>query len=448
MGYSFNIEISMANERIPPHSIDAEMSVLGALMLSTDAIHRIADSLRPADFYKPAHSGIYEAMLDLYTRAEPIDVLSVTARLEEKGNLAAVGGAAYLATLVNSVPTASHIAHYGALVRKKKILRDLINASYHIGEMGFDEDTEIDKLLDNAEQKIFQISQNSVKQNFLHVKDMLTDAWTRFDELSHGKRPLRGVSTGFTDLDYYLSGLQKSDLIVLAARPTYGKTSLAMNIARNVALTENVPVGVFSLEMSKEQLIDRILVSEAHVNSWNLAHGKTDGDGDFVRIRDAMERLSQAPLFIDDSGSSNIMQIRTMARRLKAEQKDLGLLVIDYLQLIRGDGRPENRVQEVSEISRALKGLAKELNVPILALSQLSRAVEARADGVPKLSDLRESGSIEQDADVVLFIHREEKYRPDTERKNVADIIIAKHRNGPVGKAELFFDEQCRTSVG
>lgn len=421
-------------------------------MLSADAIHRIADSLRPADFYKPAHTEIYEAMMELYARSEPIDVLSASARLKERGTLTTVGGHSYLTTLVNYVPTASHIAHYGTIVRKKKILRDLIDASCQIGEMGFNEDSEIDKLLDQAEQKIFQISQNSLKRNFINLKDTMNEAWQRFEQLHKGDRALRGLSTGFKDLDMYLSGLQKSDLIVLAARPSLGKTSLALNIAKSVALQENVPVGIFSLEMSKEQLVDRLLSSEAHINLWNLLNGKLrDGehDSDFVRLRDAMDRLSQAPILIDDSGSSNIMQIRTMARRLKAEQKNLGLLVVDYLQLIQGEGRPENRVQEVSEISRALKGLAKELNLPILALSQLSRAVEMRSDGVPKLSDLRESGSIEQDADVVMFIHREDKFKKNTEKKNIAEIRIEKHRNGPTGIVELYFHEHevCFRSI-
>ncbi len=430
----------MTQERIPPQNIEAEISVLGALMLSSDAMNRVADTLRPADFYKPAHSEIYEAILELYGHGEPIDVLSVSSRITERGTLDSIGGSSYLATLVSSVPTASHIEHYGAIVRKKKILRDLINASYQIGEMGFDEASEIDMLLDGAEKKIFQISQHSLKQNFLHLKDMLSEAWTRFDNLHNGEHALRGVGTGFPELDGILSGFQKSDLIILAARPSLGKTSLALNIAKNVALAHNTPVGIFSLEMSRDQLVDRLLATEAHIDLGNLRSGKLP-DGDFVRIRDAMDRLAQAPLFIDDNGSSSIMQIRTLARRLKIEQKDLGLLVIDYLQLISGNGRPENRVQEVSEISRSLKSLARELNVPILALSQLSRAVESRTDGIPRLSDLRESGSIEQDADVVMFIHREDKFRKNTEKKNIAEIRIEKHRNGPTGIVELFFNE-------
>ncbi|MEK7148781.1 MAG: replicative DNA helicase [Patescibacteria group bacterium] len=436
----------MANDRIPPQNIEAEMSVLGALMLSYDGMTRVADILRSQDFYKPTHQEIFDSMLELYARSEPIDVVSVTNRLNEKGTLETVGGSTYVTTLVNSVPTASNIVYYADIVRRKKVLRDLIDASYHIGELGFHEEENIEALLDSAEQKIFQISQHSLKQKFLKLKDTLVEAWDRLESLHKGGDAiLRGVSTGFKDLDFLLAGLQKSDLIILAARPSLGKTSLALNIAQNVALHSKVPVGLFSLEMSKEQLVDRILASESHINLWNLRNGKLyDGEGanDFMRIRDAMDRLSEAPIFIDDAASSTVLQIRTMARRLKAEQKGLGLIVIDYLQLIQTPGRSESRVQEVSEISRSLKGLARELDVPILALSQLSRAVESRTDMIPKLSDLRESGSIEQDADVVMFIYREDKVKKNTERKNIAEIHVAKHRNGPTGIVELYFNEE------
>lgn len=421
------------------------MSVLGALMLSPDAMTRVADILRSTDFYKPAHANMYEAIAELYMRGEPIDVLSVSNRLEEKGVLESIGGSSYLTTLVNSVPTASHAAHYANIVRRKKILRDLISASYHIGELGFNEEEHIEKLLDQAEQKIFQISQHSLSQKFIHLKDTLDEAWNRLEKNNKGDGVLRGVATGFSELDMYLAGLQKSDLIIIAARPSLGKTSLALNIAQNVALKSSVPVGIFSLEMSKDQLVDRLLASEAHINLWNLRNGKLydgDGGGDYARLRDAMERLSSAPIFIDDSASSTVLQIRTMARRLKAEQPSLGLLIIDYLQLIQGEGRSENRVQEVSEISRSLKSLARELDLPVVAISQLSRAVEARSDGIPKLSDLRESGSIEQDADVVMFIHREDRIKKNTEKKNIAEIHIAKHRNGPIGYVELYFNEE------
>ncbi len=432
-------------DRVPPQNIEAEMSVLGCLMISTDAIIRVADTLRAADFYKPAHAAIYEAILELFSRGEPIDILSVSNRLEEKGMLESSGGSSYLTSLVNSVPTASHVMHYADIVSRKKILRDLINASYHIGELGFNEDAHIELLLDEAEQKIFQISQHSLKQGFVKLKDTLDEAWTRFEHLSKHDGAMRGVPTGFKDLDMYLSGLQKSDLVILAARPSLGKTSLALTIAKNVALQSKLPVGVFSLEMSKDQLVDRLLAAEAHINLWNLRNGKLyDGDGqnDFERMRDAMDQLSTAPIFIDDGASSTVLQIRTMSRRLKAEQKNLGLIIVDYLQLINGEGRSENRVQEVSEISRALKQLARELDVPVLALSQLSRAVEMRTDGVPKLSDLRESGSIEQDADVVMFIHREDRVKKNTDKKNIAEIHIAKHRNGPIGIVELYFSEE------
>lgn len=430
---------------MPPQNIEAEVSALGALMLDKDAIFRVMDALAPHDFYKPAHKEIYEAMLDLFSRKDPIDIVSVTGRLREKGKLEEIGGSSYLTTLVNAVPTASHVEHYASIVRRKRLLRDLIDASHYIAQLGYQEAEEVEKLLDEAEQRIFSISQNSLRQEFFIVRDALEDAWERIDRLHKGDGALRGVSTGFPDLDNYLAGLQKSDLIVLAARPSLGKTSLALNIARNVALQEQKAVAVFSLEMSREQLIDRLLASEANVDLWRLRTGRMRQEGpenDFARIRDAMEALSKAPIFIDDSPSPTVMELRAKARRLQSKEH-LGLIVIDYLQLIRGYGTPESRVQEVSEISRSLKALAKELNLPVLAVSQLSRGVEMRHPAIPKLSDLRESGSIEQDADVVMFIYREDKDRKNAERQNVADILIEKHRNGPTGKVELFFHEEC-----
>ena len=430
--------------RMPPQNVEAEVSALGSLMLDKDAIFRVADVLRPRDFYKTIHREIYEAMLDLFNHREPIDVVSLTARLRETGKLEDVGGSSYLVTLVNSVPTASHVEHYASIVRKKRLLRDLIEASGHIAELGYREGDEVEILLDEAEQRIFGISKDSLHQEFFAVRDALEEAWERIDRLHKGDGSLRGVSTGFPDLDNYLAGLQKSDLIVLAARPSLGKTSLALNIARNVALQEKKAVGVFSLEMSREQLIDRLMASEANVDLWRLRTGRMRSEGpdnDFGRVRDAMSVLSQAPIFIDDSPSPTVMELRAKARRLQAQQ-DLGLIMIDYLQLVRGRENIESRVQEVSEISRALKGLAKELNIPVLAVSQLSRGVEMRHPAIPKLSDLRESGSIEQDSDVVMFIYREDKDKRNTERKNIADILIEKHRNGPTGKVELYFHEE------
>ncbi|MEK7082442.1 MAG: replicative DNA helicase [Patescibacteria group bacterium] len=431
--------------RMPPQDTDAEISVLGSLMLDKDAIFRIADTIGPRDFYKPVHQEIYEAMLDLFGRREPIDVLSVTSRLREKKKLEEIGGSAYLATLVNSVPTASNIEHYGTIVKRKRLLRDLIEASAHIAQLGYREADDVEQLLDQAEQKIFGIAKDSLRQEFFPVGTALDAAWERIERLHKGDGALRGVSTGYPDIDNYLAGLQRSDLIVLAARPSLGKTSLALNIARNVAVEEQKAVGIFSLEMSREQLVDRLIAAEAGVDLWRLRTGRMrDGgaENDFTRVRDAMDTLSKAKLFMDDSPSPTVMELRAKARRLQA-QHDLGLIVIDYLQLIRGHGRTESRVQEVSEISRSLKGLAKELNIPVLAVSQLSRAIEIRGTNAkPKLSDLRESGTIEQDSDVVLFIHRERKDDQSPGRSTTAEILIEKHRNGPTGKVELFFHEE------
>ncbi len=429
---------------MPPQDIEAEISTLGALMLDRDAMFRIADMFSSRDFYKPIHQEIYEAMLDLFREREPIDVVSVTSRLRGKGKLEEVGGAAYITDLVNAVPTTSHLEHYASIVKRKRLLRDLIDASHHISELGYKEAEDVTGLIDEAEQRIFSIAKDSLRQEFFAVRDALEEAWERIERLHKGDGALRGVSTGFPDLDNYLAGLQKSDLVVLAARPSLGKTSLALNIARNVALNEKRAVGIFSLEMSREQLVDRLIATEAGVDLWRLRTGKLRAEGeenDFTRVRDAMGILSEAPLYIDDTPSPTVMELRAKGRRLQAHH-DVGLLVIDYLQLIKGRDNIESRVQEVSEISRSLKALAKELNVPVLAVSQLSRGVEMRHPAIPKLSDLRESGSIEQDSDVVLFIYREDKDRKNTDRKNIADIMIEKHRNGPTGKIELYFNEE------
>jgi len=430
-------------EKLPPQNIEAEQSVLGCLMLDKNAIIKVADILSPGDFYRQVHNTIFEAMIDLFNKGEPIDVLSVTNRLEEKGALDEIGGPGYLATLVNLVPTAAHVLHYAKIVHRKKVLRDLIEAAQDISQLGFAEEKEIEYILDEAEQKIFGISQKSISQEFLPVKNALEEAYERIEKLREGEGALRGVATGFFDLDNYLSGLQKSDLIILAARPSLGKTAFAIDIARHVAIKQKVPVGIFSLEMSKHDVVDRLLAAEAGVDLWKLRTGKLSADGidnDLSRIQDAMGALAQAPIFIDDAPSPTVIQMRTMARRLQTEQS-LGLIIIDYLQLIQPTRHSDNMVQQITEISRSLKGLARELEVPVLALSQLSRAVESRPDQVPRLADLRESGSIEQDADVVLFIYREDKVKKDSSRPNIADIFIAKHRNGPIGKVELYFNE-------
>jgi replicative DNA helicase len=434
--------------RIPPQNIEAEMSVLGSLMLDKDAIIQVADIVRIGDFYKDDHNRIYEAILKLYEDNEPIDVLSLANRLEETSLLEKVGGSSYLASLVNTVPSATNVVHYAKVVQKKALLRRLIGAASEIVEMGFDESEDVQKVLDEAEQKLFAVSQKYIKQDFVPIKSILESAFNRIDELHKSDNAFRGVQTHFPDLDGLLAGLQKSDLLILAARPSIGKTTFALDIARQVGVYSKVPVGIFSLEMGSDQLIDRMLAAQAGVDLWRLRTGKLSSDGpgnDFERLSDAMGILSEAPIFIDDSGSLNIMEMRTMARRLQAEH-NLGLIIIDYLQLMEGRSRGgDNRVQEISEISRGLKQLARELDIPVIALSQLSRAVESRPDQVPKLSDLRESGSIEQDADVVMFLYREDRVKPDTPNKNIVDIIVAKHRNGPVGKVSLFFEENATT---
>lgn len=430
--------------RIPPHNVEAEQSVLGSLMIDESGANKVADILDAKDFYKNKHGLIYEAMLELYEKNEPIDLVSVANRLEEKGLLKDVGGNTYLTELVSSVPVATNIPFYAKTVAKKATLRRLIDTATKIVEMGYTDDNDIEKILDTAEQQLFEVSQQCSRQDFIPIKNILEDAFNRIDELHKNKNALRGVPTGFSSLDNVLAGLQKSDLVILAARPSLGKTTLALDIMRNVSVKSKQPVAMFSLEMSKDQLVDRMLSSEAEVDLWKLRTGKLSDEGeysDFQRLGDAMGLLSEAPIFIDDSGAANIMQIRAMARRLQAEQ-ELGLIIVDYLQLMESRNSSDNRVQEISEISRSLKQLARELGVPILALSQLSRAVESRSPQIPRLSDLRESGSIEQDADVVLFIYREDKENPDTNKKNIAEIHIAKHRNGPVGKADLYFNER------
>lgn len=432
--------------RMPPQNIEAEIAVLGALMIDKNAITKIADIIRPEDFYKAKHEKIFESILDLYQEQQPLDILSVSSRLKEKKILEDIGGRGYLTEIINSVATASNVVSHAKLVQKKSTLRKLIETASDIVELGYQEDRPLDELLDESQQKLFAVSQQSVKNEFSSLNKLLESAFIRIDEMHKDSAKFRGVPTGFYDLDNILSGLQKSDLIILAARPSIGKTSFALELARNAAVKSKMPVGIFSLEMSSDQLVDRMLAAQAVVNLWNLRTGNLDSDSeddDFQKIGDAMGVLSEAPIFIDDSAISNIMEMRTMARRLQAE-KGLGLLVIDYLQLMEGRGNRNNdsRVQEISEISRGLKNLAKELNVPIVALSQLSRAVESRSPQIPKLSDLRESGSIEQDADVVLFLYREDRENPDTENKNIVEVHIAKHRNGPVGKVSLFFDEE------
>lgn len=436
--------------KLPPQNLDAETFVLGSLLIDANAIVKIADILNPEDFYKENHGVIFSAMKELYSHREPIDILSLTSKLEEKGKLEAVSGRSYIANLANSVGTASNIVYYAELIQRKATLRRLIAAAAEISELGYEEDEGIDKILDEAEQKLFNVSQKFLKQAFQPIDALLNEAFDRIDELHKQSGKLRGLATGFADLDNLLAGLQKSDLVILAARPSVGKTSLALDIARQAAVLNKIPVGIFSLEMSKEQLVDRMLCAEANVSLWKMRTGKLsdrDEHDDFSKIGQAMGVLAETPIFIDDSASATIMEIRTKARRLQMEHK-LGLIVIDYLQLMEGRGKyGDNRVQEVAEITRALKGLARELNIPVLALSQLARAVEQTKPAIPRLAHLRESGSIEQDADVVMFIYRkaaDRGYDPEElseAEKRIAQVYVAKHRNGPVGKVDLYFDE-------
>ena len=426
-------------EKLPPQNTEAEQCLLGCLMLDKDAIINVVDSLKPEDFYKSGHQDIYQVMVELYEKSAPIDILSVSSKLRERNKLDDIGGSAYLTSLVNSIPTATHVANYAKLVREKKILRDLISVSEEIGLSAFNESEDVEYLLDRAEKTVFDIGQRSLTQNFVLLKDVLPETFERLDKLSKNHGTLRGVPTGFKDLDNKLSGLQQSDLVIIAARPGMGKTSLALDIARNVAVKENKPVGIFSLEMGKDQLADRLIASTGNIDAWHLRTGQLKDD-DYSRIQHAMGSLSDAPLYINDAGSVNILQIRAMARRLQST-KGLSLLIVDYLQLMQPMNRFASPVQQVTENSRALKILAKELNVPVVVLSQLSRAVESRVPQIPRLSDLRESGAIEQDADVVMFIYRDDFYNETSLKPGVAQVIIEKHRNGSTGSIELFFEK-------
>jgi len=431
--------------RVPPQSLDAERALLGALLLKPDAIHDVADTVRSDSFYAEKHRLIYEAMRELIERSEPIDILSLSERLNGTGSLERIGGRAYIAELAGSAPAPGNFNHYAELVARKHLMRSLIDASYEITESAYDDSRDIVEVLDDAEKKVMAIGNASAVHKFVAISDKVGDAWDRIEAMSKNDGAIRGVPTGFPDLDNLLAGLHKSDLIILAARPSMGKTSLALDIARNAAVKHNVPVGIFSLEMSSEQLVDRMLSAESYVNSWKMRTGGIHSEDDFGKIRDALEVLSKAPIYIDDKPGNNILSMRAVARRLKRE-RGIGLIIVDYLQLMAPTNtkQSDSMVQQVTEISRSLKSLARELEVPVIALSQLSRAVEQRG-GKPRLSDLRDSGSIEQDADVVMFIHREDKINKESDRPNIAEILIEKHRNGPTGRCELYFDEKRTT---
>ena len=419
------------NLRIPPHSIEAEESVLGALLIDKDAIIAIAEFLKPDDFYDERHKDIFEAAVTLYDERIPLDVLTISERLKKNKSLKEVGGVAYLASLANKVPTAAHVEHYGKIVKDAATKRALMKAAATLVDLSMDEGIGSEELLDRAESEVFSITQKNLAKVFVPVREALADSFDRLDELHKQTEGIRGIPTGFSDLDDTLAGFQRSNLIILAARPGVGKTSLALNIAQNVAFKYKRPVGFFSLEMSREELVDRLLVAQADIDAWRLKTGKLSED-DFTKLSNAMGELAEVPIFIDDTPGLSILEMRTKARRLQVEA-GVDLIVVDYLQLARSR-QLENRVQEVSEISQGLKNLASELKVPVLAISQLSRAVEQRGDKRPQLADLRESGSIEQDADVVMFLWREN----DDDAQNY-HLEIAKHRNGPLRQINLFF---------
>jgi len=421
--------------RVPPQSIEAEQSVLGCMLLDKEVVPGIAEILKTEDFYREDHREIYDAIMDLFQKAEPIDLITVSEQLKLRGTLDNVGGLEYLTNIATSVPTTANAKHYAGIVEEKALLRKLIKTSSDIINMGYEASEEVSILLDKAEKSIFDIIQGRNTQGFSHIKDVLVDTFNRLEELYNKKGFITGIPTGFTDLDYKTAGLQNSDLILVAARPAMGKTSFALNIAQHAAIHSKIPVAIFSLEMSKEQLVNRILCSEVMIDSHKMKIGKLEDD-DWQKMARALGPLSEAPIYIDDTPGLSVMDIRAKCRRLKLE-KGLGLVVIDYLQLMQSRGRAESRQQEISEISRSLKILAKEINIPVITLSQLSRAPEGRSDHRPMLSDLRESGAIEQDADLVMFLYRDDYYNPDTDKKNIAEVIIAKHRSGSTGTVEL-----------
>ena len=430
----------MAEQKIPPQNLVAEQSVIGSMLLDKNAVMRGIELLRADSFYRDAHRFIYEAILSLFDRGEPVDLVTVTEEMRKSGKLDAVGGAVYVADLLNSVPTAANIEHYAKIVEEKAILRRLIEAGTQIVSDAFNEPEDVDQVLDQAEKTIFDIALKRAREGFHKIDSVIKRVLDRIDALYGKKEAITGTPSGFPDLDKLTAGFQNADLIIIAARPAVGKTAFALNVAQNVSIRYKIPVAIFSLEMSKEQLAQRMLCSEAEVDAQRLKTASLSDTG-WKKLTRALGRLSEAPIYIDDSASITATEIRAKARRLKIEM-GLGLVIVDYLQLMRGRNRIENRVQEISDIARSLKTLARELDVPVIAISQLSRAVEQRPDRIPRLSDLRESGEIEQTADLVIFIHREDYYNPQSERGNVAEIMIAKQRNGPVGTVELVFRKE------
>lgn len=422
-------------QKIPPNSIEAEQSVLGAMLLDKEAISTVTELISGDDFYREAHKEIFEAIVEIYDKGEPVDLITLTEKLKARDTLDAVGGITYLTNLMDAVPTTHNARYYAKIIEEKSLLRKLIKSSSEIISKSYQASEDVSEIIDEAEKSIFNISLNRSTQGFTHIKNILSVNFDKIEEMYLNKGKITGVPTGFTDLDNKLSGLQKSDLILVAARPSMGKSSFMMNIVQHAAVREKITTAIFSLEMSKEQLTQRLLCAEALIDAHRLRTGDISEE-EWVKLARAMGPLSEAPIFIDDTPAITITEMRAKCRRLKLEH-NLGLVVIDYLQLMQGKGNAESRQQEISEISRSLKALAREINVPVVSLSQLSRAPEMRADHRPVLSDLRESGAIEQDADVVMFLYRDEYYHPDTDKKNIGEVIIAKQRNGPTGTVEL-----------
>jgi replicative DNA helicase len=430
--------------RTPPQNVAAEKALLGAIILKPDVMHDVSVAVYPESFFADKHRSIFDAIQKLFSKGDPIDLVSIVTALKEANQLERVGGASYITELIETVPAAGNAMYYSTQVQDKSVLRNLINAADDIAEIGYSDPDTVDEAMDQAEKKIFQATQSPSAQKFRPIGSALAEAWERFEHLSANPEEKRGVPSGFTAIDNLLSGFQKADLIILAARPSMGKTAFALDLARNAALQHGASVGIFSLEMSDQQLVDRMLAAESGVDSWKLRTGRLSNDQEYESLQQAMDKLNNAPIHIIDEAALNIVKMRSAARRLKNEH-GLDMLIVDYLQLMsptltRGS---DSMVQQITEISRSLKILAKELDIPVIALSQLSRAVEQRG-GKPRLSDLRDSGSIEQDADVVMFIHREDKMNKDkeAERPNIAEIMVEKHRNGAVGHAELYFDGQ------
>jgi len=426
---------------VPPHNIEIEHAVLGAILVRAEALHDVIDILRADSFYSPQHQIIYEAILTLQTKLTPIDVLTLSTYLEEHGKLEKIGGKSYIANLSSLVPSSANARSYAEQVQKYAVMRKLISASENIRSLSYDMRRDLHELLGDAEKTIFEVTNIPSAQKIISLDSgQMEEAWKRIEKVHEEGEQLRGISTGFKGLDNMLSGFQPSDLIILAARPSMGKTSLALDFARKVAIDQNIGVAIFSLEMSAQQLIDRMLAAQSQVDGWKLRTGKVTNNDDFDSIRVALEQMAKAPIYIDDEAGKDLLSMRSVARRLKSE-KDIGLIIVDYLQLASPSktSGSDSMVQQVTELSRGMKSMAREVNVPVVCLSQLSRGVEQRG-GKPRLSDLRDSGSIEQDADLVMFIHNESKFKEDAEKTNICEILIEKHRNGPTGSVELYFD--------